>query len=589
LTSTDDIHRQIVESSLDGLWVVDARGRTVYANRQVAELLGRTEAELASTSISEVVIEAERDCFETHLAELVHGQVDRRSVDRTFCRADGSPVPLVVKEQVLAPDEQGEPRLLYRLTDDSRRRTLVEELSRSRSQLEEAQELVRMGSWAVQLEPYEVSWSDQMYVVLDVDPESCQPGNGTFFERLVEQDRQRFHEEWAALMGDTEQRVVDGRIRLQDGSIRWVRTLGRILERAPDGTPLRYGGTVQDIDALKKSERRLVEAVELNVLMHFMATAANSAGTLDEALVELRRLLLADADWHRGVAFGVDDDRLEWRALEPGDDVRPTQTERAVADRVLGDPNGFAVDEDSEAGRLVVGFPVCLGDRPVVVVVVTASSDLPHRAALETLVSHVAGQLGQVAAREALVAELSRSRSQLAEAQAIARLGSWEMTVGDVDAATCSDELYAVLDVDADVFVPGLEAFLGQLVEEDRQGVLDAYALALVDHEEHAVDARAVMKDGSQRWVRTVGGVVEYTADGSPVRLAGTVQDIHELKEKELQLRDAVELNTLMQFFATAANETNTLAEAFERTRELLLAHPDWERGVAYDVTPDGL
>jgi PAS domain S-box-containing protein len=588
VTATDEVHRQIVESSLDGLWVVDARGRTVYANPQVGVLLGRTADEVAMLGIGDVVAEDERPGFEAHFAELVRGRVERRTVERTFRRPDGTAVLLLVKEQVLPGDAESGPRYLYRLTDDSRRRSLVEELTRSRTQLAEAQAIASIGSWELQVEPFEVTWSDEMYALLDVDPEVAPPGNDTFLARLVEEDRPRFVEQWERF-GVEDEACHDGRVRLADGTTRWIRAVARVLERAPDGTPLRFGGTVQDVDALKRSERRLVEAVELNVLMHAMATAANAADTLDEALVALRRLLVADPQWRRGVAFGVVEGHLTWRPLEPTDEVRPTVTERAVATRALESPSGFVLDADVEPGRLVVGFPVAVGDQPVVVIVVTASARLPHRASLETLVTHVAGQLGQVAAREALVVELTSSRAQLAEAQAIAQLGSWEMRLDALDEGSCSDELYAVLDVDADTWVPGLDAFLGRLVEEDRAAVLEAYREALTDHEEHAVDARAVMKDGSLRWVRTVGGVLEYAPDGSPVRIGGTVQDIHELKTNELQLRDAVELNTLMQFLATAANETSTLDEAFERTRELLLAHPDWERGVAFDVTADGL
>jgi PAS domain S-box-containing protein len=590
VTATDEVHRQIVESSLDGLWVVDARGRTVYANAQVGVLLGRTADEVAALGIVDVVTEDDRPGFEAHFAELVEDRVERRTVERTFRRPDGAAVLLLVKEQVLPGDAQSGPRYLYRLTDDSRRRALVDELSRSRTQLAAAQAIASIGSWELQVEPPEVTWSEEMYALLDVDPDAAPPGNETFVARLVEEDRPRFLEQWERFGAGTDDEAChDGRVRLNDGTIRWIRAVARVLERAPDGTPVRFAGTVQDVDVLKRSERQLVEAVELNVLMHAMATAANGADTLDAALAALRRLLLADPHWRRGVAFGVLEGQLTWRQLEPTDGLRPTMTERAIAERALASPAGFVLDADVEPGWLVAGFPVVVDDRPVVVVVVTASARLPHRAALETLVTHVAGQLGQVAAREALVAELTNSRTQLAEAQAIARVGSWEIRLDALGDGWCSDELYAVLDVDADTWTPGLDAFLGRLVEEDRTAVLEAYGEALTDHEEHAVDARAVMKDGSLRWVRTVGGVLEYAPDGSPVRLGGTVQDIHELKTNELQLRDAVELNTLMQFLATAANETSSLGEAFERTRELLLAHPDWERGVAFDVTPDGL
>ncbi|MBW8750355.1 MAG: PAS domain-containing protein [Propionibacteriales bacterium] len=576
------IHQQIVESMLDGLWLVDDAGRTIYANHRVAELLELTDPEIAELRIADLM---EQTDVPSPGADT---RPDRRGLERTFRLPDGRSVPLLVSEQVLRSDEGEFVGRLHRLTDDDRRRALVDELSRSRSQLDEAQAIARIGSWEIQTEPHEVTWSRQLFELLDVDPETFTPGPEEFIGQMVEEDRPLVAHEWARLAEEPGQRVVDARVRLRDGSQRWVRTVGRVLERAADGTPLRFGGTVQDIDALKATEQRLVAAVEVNVLMQFMASAANEANTLDEALLKLRELLLADDDWLRGVTFTAGAGRLEHRKLTAEDDG-PTVLERRVAELALATSDGFAIDEESAPGRLLVGFVVPIDDAESAVVVVTARDTLAHRSSIESLVAQVATQLAAVAERDVLVAELSRSRSQLAEAQRIAGVGSWEMDARPPHVSTCSDQFYAVLDVDPEVWTPGMEPFLGQLVEEDRAAVLDGYALALSEPGEHHTDVRAVMSDGSTRWLRTVGQVLEWAADGSPLRLGGTIQDIHDLKVTELQLIEAVELNTLLQFIAAAANETSTLDDALARVGELLLAHPEWETGVAFDVTETGL
>jgi PAS domain S-box-containing protein len=574
------IHQQIVESLLDGLWLVDDAGRTVYANPRVAELLGRTGEEIADLRLADVV-----DGDVHRSAEDVS---DRRGRERTFRLPDGTSVPLVVTEQVLHDDDGQFVGRLHRLRDDGRRRALVDELSRSRSQLAEAQAIARIGSWEIQTEPREVTWSPQLYELLDVDPRTFVAGPEEFIARIVERDRDLVADQWARLADGPGERVVDARIQLRDGTERWVRTVGRVLERKDDGTPLRFGGTVQDIDALKETEKRLVAAVEVNVLMQFMASAANEANTLDEALLSLRQLLLSDDEWVRGVTFTATGERLEHRKLTP-EDEEPSAHERRAARLALVSEQGYAVEDRAVPDRLLVGFVVPIDDTESAVVVVTARATLAHRASLESLVAQVATQLAAVAERDALVAELSRSRSQLAEAQRIAGVGSWEMDARPPHVSTCSDQFYAVLDVDPEVWSPGMEPFLGQLVEEDRAAVLEGYERALTEPGEHHVDVRAVMSDGSTRWLRTVGQVLEWSPDGTPLRLGGTVQDIHDLKETELQLRDAVELNTLMQFIATAANETSTLDDALTRIGELLLAHPEWETGVVFDVIDAGL
>ncbi|HEY0904382.1 MAG TPA: PAS domain-containing protein [Marmoricola sp.] len=588
MVGTGDMHRLVVESSLDGIWVVDESAHTVFANARVGQLLGRSELDLAGLAITDVLVDADRRGFTDRLAALVRGAADRRSVERTFVRADGGTVSLVVSDRVLHDDAGNVAGFLHQLTDDGRRRSLVAELSRSRSQLAEGQSIARLGSWEVQLEPRQITWSDQMFELLGVDPETHEVTPEGFVGRAVPQDRDRLRETWARFEQALGELTVDARFETGAGAPRWMRIVGRVVERDAAGRPVRFGGTMQDIDDLKRADHQLRETVKMNTLMQFMATAANETSTLDTALARLRKLLLADDDWLRGIAFTVAGNDLAWRRVG-GDDVDPpTPVEHDVAVRALASA-APVFEEDALPDKLVIGFPVSSRGAAVVVAVVTAQGSFAQRPVIGSLVRQVAGQLAQVAEREALVDELSRSRSQLAEAQAIAGVGSWEMQAEPPYHSTCSDQFYAVLDVDPEVWTPGLDAFLGQLTEEDREPLLEAYSRAVSEPGEHMVDVRAVMQDGTLRWLRTVGQVLEWAPDGTPVRLGGTVQDIHDVKQTEFRLRDAVELNTLMQVLASAANETNTLDEAFARTRDLLLAHPDWARGVAFDVTDDGL
>jgi PAS domain S-box-containing protein len=588
MAAESGIHRRIVESAPEGVWVVDADGRTVFANAHLAELLGRTADELTALTFADVLVAEDRADFDDRLRALVAGAADRRAAERTFRRSDGTTVALLVSDMTLYDDDGTVLGYLHRLADDSRRRSLVAELSRSRSQLADAQDIARMGSWEIEVEPYRITWSEQMYTLFGLDPSSPALSAERFIDLAVPADRAALSEAWRSLPAVTGPLVLDARFTIGDGSERWMRTTARVLERDAAGGPVRFGGTVQDIDELKRTERQLRDAVETNTLMQFMASAANETSSVDEALSRLRELLLADRDWVRGVAFTVEGAEVAWRPLGPDDRDLPIEAEHVLAARALraGAP---VFDEETVPGHLLVGFPVVAGGAAVVVVVVTAVSSLPHRASVSSVVAQVASQLAQVADREALVGELSRSRSQLAEAQAIAGVGSWEMEAAPPHTSTCSEHFYVVLDVDPETWTPGLEPFLGQLVEDDREPLLEAFARALVEPGEHMVDVRARMRDGSVRWLRTVGQVLEWSVEGEPVRLGGTVQDINDLKETEFRLRDAVELNTLMQFIATAANETSTLDEALAKTGELLLAHPDWETGVAFDVTEAGL
>lgn len=157
---------------------------------------------------------------------------------------------------------------------------------------------------------------------------------------------------------------------------------------------------------------------------------------------------------------------------------------------------------------------------------------------------------------------LRRSEAQLEEAQRIARIGSWEWDVAS-GRVTWSKELFRIYDRDPATFTPSYENFLGSVHPEDRDVVDTTVQRAMADHQPFAFEHRAV--PGTEGRVRTLlgRGSVQVDADGTPIRLIGTAQDITDLKRAEetaraladLQRRqqEALELNdTIVQGLAVA-------------------------------------
>ncbi len=123
-----------------------------------------------------------------------------------------------------------------------------------------------------------------------------------------------------------------------------------------------------------------------------------------------------------------------------------------------------------------------------------------------------------------LIATLERREQQLATAQAIARIGSWEWDVVG-NRTTWSDELYRIYGVDPASFGGDYEAFLEFIHPDDREDVRAAVAATYDGADEFEWSARVIRGDGEERWCRGLGRV-ERGSDGRPVRMNGTDQDI---------------------------------------------------------------
>lgn len=140
---------------------------------------------------------------------------------------------------------------------------------------------------------------------------------------------------------------------------------------------------------------------------------------------------------------------------------------------------------------------------------------------------HIVGCIGlSLDITDSLAREHNRQRlmRQLEFAQAVGRMGSWELEIG-TGQWLWSDEAYRLLGTEPGGVAPSLEAFLDRVHPDDRERLRERHEEALRSGEGFEMAYRLVGFDGRVRQMR---GVVrfEHGADGTLVRLAGIFQDV---------------------------------------------------------------
>ncbi|MCD6727909.1 MAG: PAS domain S-box protein [Solirubrobacteraceae bacterium] len=142
----------------------------------------------------------------------------------------------------------------------------------------------------------------------------------------------------------------------------------------------------------------------------------------------------------------------------------------------------------------------------------------------------------RIAAQEALAA----NEAKLAEAQQVARLGSWEWLVED-DRVSWSDELYRIYGLRPDPGAARAYAdHLERVHEDDRGRVARAVERAVAELSPWSIDYRIVRPDGDVRMVHARGEVA--AGDSGRVIVHGTCQDVTESRRVEDALRAAEQL-----------------------------------------------
>jgi PAS domain S-box-containing protein len=130
--------------------------------------------------------------------------------------------------------------------------------------------------------------------------------------------------------------------------------------------------------------------------------------------------------------------------------------------------------------------------------------------------------------RRRIEEEVERSRARLAEAERVARLGSWEWDIS-TNRLTCSEGLFAIYGIDPGDFAGRYDPSSTEYVHpDDRERVQTEISQAVETGTPVDFEYRIIRPDGHVRRLHSRAELVADTA-GRPLRLTGTAQDVTEL------------------------------------------------------------
>ncbi len=189
--------------------------------------------------------------------------------------------------------------------------------------------------------------------------------------------------------------------------------------------------------------------------------------------------------------------------------------------------------------------------------------------------------------RRELVDRLREREQQLASAQSMAHVGSWEWDVVH-DVVSWSDELYRIFAVDPAEHDATYGGFLDFVHPDEVASVRTAIESAWAGADDFALDHRVVRSTGEVRFVRSLGRVMRGP-DGVPTRMTGTTQDVTEVRVADEVAADATRRLQLLQAMAMAANEASNLVEAVQMAAAALPRHATGWAGLGVYVLDTGI
>jgi PAS domain S-box-containing protein len=397
----------VVRAVPDGLWVVDEQGRTVYANERMAELVGVEPGRITDYDLTGSLDPDALALFREHRKRQRAGAgALTEEVEVCLQRREGGEFWALVRYSPMLDDEGVLRGWVHRVSDHTEQRQLLEESRRRAHQLAEAQEIAHIGSWDHDLVTLRADWSEETYRLCGVDPETFVPTPESFFERLHPDDRQVAVEAFERMLAGSDSLEFEARVVLEGGPPRWVQAQG-IVTRDRDGTPLRMGGTLQDVTAAKENELGLG-------FLSAMAAAANEARTLEEVLNAAEKHVIPYAQWPAvlvAAPYPPGSESLWFIDVAWADHPEEVRLFARDLARRAGDAQGTLVEIGPGGTALVAGAVVYDGRLAAVIVSDSLDRVAPRPSDL-TIFDQMLAFLARVAEREWAAEELAAARDQ---------------------------------------------------------------------------------------------------------------------------------------------------------------------------------
>ncbi|MCA9916637.1 MAG: GAF domain-containing protein [Anaerolineales bacterium] len=184
------------------------------------------------------------------------------------------------------------------------------------------------------------------------------------------------------------------------------------------------------------------------------------------------------------------------------------------------------------------------------------------------IVEHIGSLLTVALQKQRTLTQLTRSESQLAEAQRTAHVGHWEwdMANGEI---VWSEELYHIFGLDPVTDQAQFDAILEFVHPDDQEYVRQKLARAQETAEPFDYFHRIIRPDKQERVIHARGQAI-FDQAGNFVKLYGTVQDMTRQKEAELKLAQTVRQLTAMVELGQAVTSTLDISELYEQVLTLI-------------------
>ncbi|NBX25441.1 MAG: PAS domain S-box protein, partial [Planctomycetes bacterium] len=280
----------VVDTALDSVISIDSQGCITLWNRQAHALFGWTSEETLGQPLSRFIIPP-------HLVKA-HEDGMARFRQTGFGPVLGKRIEIEARDRAgrqfwvelsINPTPGPGGGFSAFLRDISERRRIEKAVRDSEQRLKLIVDAAGDGFWDLRLDGGAPMVSDRCSLMLGLDPAQASWALPPDHPLVHPEDRDGVRDAWNAhLQGRSARYESEHRRRHADGSWRWIREWGKVVERGPSGEAARIVGTQSDVTERRSLEARVGSAERFESLG---LLAGGFAQELDKVLAVIRAQL----------------------------------------------------------------------------------------------------------------------------------------------------------------------------------------------------------------------------------------------------------------------------------------------------------
>ena len=453
------------------------------------------------------------------------------------------------------------------LYEEVAERTRIEErLRESEELLQETQRTACIGGWSFHPQSGQVRWTEEMYRLYEMD-RSVELTLDIAIQPFVGEARTILMAAHKRVRTDGTSYELELPFESATGQQRWVRAQGRAI--VEQGAINRLSGTLQDITAYKQTQEALRESERF--VRQITETIPNVVYLYD--LNGQRNTYSNDQIWH---TLGYSPAELQAmgsellpRLLHPDD--QPLVCSRRDIKAQMDDETilnlEYRMRHRDGTWRWLQCYEVVFNRTP---------DGQPQQ------ILGIAHDITERKEMEKALHESEKQYSHLLHASPVIIFSS--EASGDYAVTFVSANIQRVLGHEPHEFTSNPDFWSCQIHPDDVSMVFSNLQL-LFERGEYQQEYRFRHRDGDYRWVRNVLRLVR-DADGTPVDVIGSVEDVTERKQAEQALKNEFSINLALTELSRTLLVENTFEEIAETVLDYACFFTDSQQGFVGYIDP---